>query len=272
MREPFAKRIIAAMEEVVADLKKGKEGMQESGDDKFVNEKKLQTKVNPMGIRNDKEPADVPLDIDELSYSKKKKPQFLQVPPNQPAVYDANTAGDKMSKDKEKKYDINRVEQIHSAWKANKTKKAKEEEKYDINRVEQIKTTRADDYSPEETVEKAVNMGVSALRSTLKLLMELINTLDEDNVQCLAQPWVQNKISLANDYVLSVHDYVMFHNEYGENEDEEKDEPQKLSKAPKSDSYFGNFDGHDGHSYSADKPDSKVKLKKDKSDYEGGNF
>ena len=71
MREPLGKRLIAAMEEVLADAKKAKEGMQGSGDDKFVNEKKMQTKVNPMGIRNDKEPADVPLDIDELSYSKR---------------------------------------------------------------------------------------------------------------------------------------------------------------------------------------------------------
>ena len=76
MREPFAKRIIVAMEEIVASLKeekKIKEGMQESGKDKYVNEKKLQTKVNPYGIRNDKEPADVPMEIDQLSYSKKSK-------------------------------------------------------------------------------------------------------------------------------------------------------------------------------------------------------
>ena len=56
MREPLGKRLIAAMEEVLADVKKAKEGMQESGDDKFVNEmseeditliNELPTKVDP---------------------------------------------------------------------------------------------------------------------------------------------------------------------------------------------------------------------------------
>lgn len=257
------KELLEAME--AAAIKKAKEGMQESGKDKFVNEKKLQTKVNPNGIRNDKEPADVPLDIDELSYSKKGKEKYKSVQPNQPITYDANTAEDKNKKDK--KYDINRIEQIHSAWKANK---AKEEEKYDINRVEQIKTTRADEGSPEEVVERAVEMGVSSLMSTHKLLIDLLAALKPDNMECLAQPWIQSKIALTNDYVIAIHDYVMFHNEYGDNEKNEKEESQKLPKTPKSDSYFGNFDGHDGHSYSTDKPDSKIK--KDKSDYEGGNF
>jgi len=251
MREPLGKRLIAAMEEVLADLKKEKkaeEGMQEAGSDKYVNEKKLQTKVNPMGIRNDKEPADVPLEVDELSYSKKSKQKFIQTPPNQPATYDSNTAGDNMKKDK--KYDMNRIEQIHNAWQENKAAEEKDQ-KYDINRIEKMKVTRADDSaSPEEVVERAINMGVSSLRSTAKLLMELLGTLNEDNAYCLAQPWIQNKIALANDYVLSIHDYIMFHDEYGE-DDEETEDPQELSKAPKSDSYFGNFDGHDGHSYSA---------------------
>ncbi len=69
MREPFAKRLIRGLEEALADIK-------QSGKDKYVNEKKLQTKVNPMGIRNDKEPADVPLEVDELSYSKKEKEKY----------------------------------------------------------------------------------------------------------------------------------------------------------------------------------------------------
>lgn len=236
MREPLGKRLIAAMEEVLADVKKAKEGMQESGDDKFVNEKKMQTKVNPMGIRNDKEPADVPLDIDELSYSKKGKPKFLLVPPNQPAVYDANTAKSK----KEKKYDMNRVEQIHSAWEQNK--KAKEQEKYDINRVEQIKTTRADEDSDE-----GVKMAMTNLKSMANLTTALIAHLEQGNMECLSEAWVQSKLTLAEDYVSVIHDYIMYKNE----SEEEKDE-----------AYFGNFDGHEGHS----------KLKKDKSDYESGNF
>lgn len=266
MREPFAKRLIAGLEEALAitkEEKKAKEGMQESGNDKFVNEKKLQTKMNPYGIRNDKEPADVPLDIDELSYSKKGKEKFMQLPPNQPAVYDANTAKGKKEK-QQKKYDINRIEQIHSAWQENK--KAKESEKYDINRVEKVKVTRADEgYSPEEVVDKSVNMGVSSLKSTAKMLMELLSILNEDNAYCLAQPWVQNKISLANDYILSIHDYVMFHNEYN---NEEKNESQEVSKTPKSDSYFGNFDGHDGHSNINSGPNIQL----NKNDYESGNF
>lgn len=236
MRAPFAQRVITAMEEALA-------GMQESGKDQYVNEKKMQTKVNPMGIRNDKEPADVPLDIDELSYSKNKKPKFLQVPPNQPAVYDANTAEDKMAKpkdNKDKKYDINRIEQIHSAWEQNK--KAKEEQKYDINRVEKIKTTRADEDSDE-----GVKMAMTNLKSMANLTTTLIAHLEQGNMECLSEAWVQSKLTLAEDYVSVIHDYIMYKNE----SEQEKDE-----------AYFGNFDGHEGHS----------KLKKDKSDYEGGNF
>ena len=140
------KELLESME--IAAAKKAKEGMQESGDDQYVNEKKMQKKINPNGLRNDKEPADVPLDIDELSYSKKGK-KFVQVPPNQPAVYDANTAKGKTKKDK--KYDINRVEQIHSAWKQNKAK----EEKHDMNRVEKMKVTRADDEKTEKESKKS---------------------------------------------------------------------------------------------------------------------
>lgn len=243
MREPLGKRLISAMEEVLADLKKTKEGMQESGDDKFVNEKKLQTKVIPMGIRNDKEPADVPLEIDELSYSKRGKEKYIQVPPNRPTINDANTAEVKMAKpkdNKDKKYDMNRIEQIHSAWEQNK--KAKEEEKYDINRLEQIKTTRADEDSDE-----GVKMALTNLKSMANLTTTLIAHLEKGNMECLSEAWVQSKLTLAEDYVSVIHDYIMYKNESEESKDE---------------AYFGNFDGHEGHS----------KIKKDKSDYEGGNF
>jgi hypothetical protein len=248
MRKSFSERIIAGMEEVLSDIKKTKEAMQESGDDKFVDEKRLQKKVIPNGTRNDKEPADTPLEVDELSYSKKKKDKAgqAQQPLRLDLTDDANTAEVKMSENKKSK---SRIELIQNAWKENKAAEEKDE-KYDINRIEKMKVTRADnESSPEEVVERAVNMGVSSLRSTAKLLMELLNVLDEDNAYCLAQPWIQNKIALANDYVLSIHDYIMFHDEYADDEDDEQ-EPQEMSKAPVADAYYGNFDGHDGHSYS----------------------
>jgi len=244
MREPLGKRLINSMEEVLADVKKVKEGMQEAGKDKYVNEKRLQTKVIPNGVRNDKEPADVPLEIDELSYSKKSKQKYTQIPPNQPTINDANTAEVKMSKDKkEKKYDINRIEQIHSAWKEMKeANKAKEEEKYDINRIEQIKTTRAD-----EDGDEGIEMAIGNLKSIANLSTSLIANLQLGNTQCLSEAWVQSKLTLAEDYVSAVHDYAMYKTE---------------NNMPKDDAFFGGFDGHDGHS----------EVKKDKSDYERGNF
>jgi hypothetical protein len=249
MRELLGKRLIKAMEEILAAteeennrLKKVKEGMQEAGNDKYVDDKRLQKKTLPSGIRNGKEPADVPLEIDELSYSKKDKktkalPQNVLLKP----IQDANTAEVKMAKPKEnkdKKYDINRVEQIHSAWQENKAK----QEKYDINRIEKIKTTRAD-----EDGDEGIKMALTNLKSMANLTTTLIAHLEQGNAECLSEAWVQSKLTLAEDYVSVIHSYIMYKNE----DDTLKDE-----------AFFGNFDGHDGHS----------KLKKDQSDYERGNF
>jgi len=251
MREPLGKRLIKAMEEILAAteeesnrLKKVKEGMQEAGNDKYVDDKSLQKKILPNGIRNGKQPADVPLEIDELSYSKKSKQKYTQIPPNQPTINDANTAEVKMDKDKkEKKYDINRIEQIHSAWKEMKeAKKAKEEQKYDINRIEKVKTSRAD-----EDGDEGIDMAIGNLKSIANLSTSLIANLQQGNTECLSEAWVQSKLTLAEDYVSVVHDYVMYKTE---------------NNMPKDNAFFGNFDGHDGHS----------KLNKDQSDYERGNF
>jgi hypothetical protein len=252
MRKSFSERIIAGMEEVLADIKKTKEAMQESGDDKFVDEKRLQKKVIPNGTRNDKEPADVPLEIDELSYSKKGKQKFQQVPPNQPTTNDSNTAEVKMPDKKEKKYDINRVEEIHSAWKT--VKKAKEEDKYDINRIEQIKTTRADEGTgadPAEMVEHTIKMSLKNINAIVQLGAELAANINNDNAICLAKPWLAAKLTLAADYISAVHDHMMYYVEYPGDNEPEGDNPEEMSKAPVADAYYGNFDGHDGHSYSA---------------------
>lgn len=94
--------------------KKAEEGMQESGKDKFVNDKKLQKNTIPNGTRQDKEPMDTPLEVDQLSYSKKDKetkaPQKIL-----PPITNDSTAVNKKSK----------INQLEEAWKENKNKKDK---------------------------------------------------------------------------------------------------------------------------------------------------
>lgn len=93
-------------------VNKAKEGMQESGKDKFVNTKKLQTNTLPNGIRQDKEPMDTPLEVDQLSYSKKDKaaqgPQKVLLP----ITNDSNVASKK-----------SKINQLEESWKENKKKK-----------------------------------------------------------------------------------------------------------------------------------------------------
>jgi hypothetical protein len=111
-KKPFGQRVIEAMKECLDNAeslveKKAKEGMQEPGKDQFVNEKRLQKKTIPSQVRQDKEPSDMPLEIDELSYSKKDK-DILLTP-----THDSNMA----SKNKK---DI--IDDIEKAWKKNKDK------------------------------------------------------------------------------------------------------------------------------------------------------
>lgn len=111
-RKPFAQRVIESMKEYLDNSqslveKKAKEGMQESGKDQFVNEKNLQKKTLPSQVRQDKEPSDMPLEVDELSYSKKDKDILLTI------THDSNVA----NKDKK-----SRIQDIEDAWKKNKDK------------------------------------------------------------------------------------------------------------------------------------------------------
>lgn len=84
--------------------------IQESGKDKFVNTKKLQTNTLPNGTRQDKEPMDTPLEVDQLSYSKKDKVDKI-LPP---ITNDSNVANKK-----------SKINELEEAWKENKKQKNK---------------------------------------------------------------------------------------------------------------------------------------------------
>ena len=72
--------------------------------------------------------------------------------------------------------------------------------------------------SPEEIVEDAVEMGMASLKSIVKHLQALVVMLQTGNDECLAEPWIQEKLTLSRDYIMSVHDYVS-----SEQGDEEED-------------------------------------------------
>lgn len=76
--------------------------------------------------------------------------------------------------------------------------------------------------SPDEIVEDSIEMGIANIKSIAKHLQALVVLLQAGNDECLAEPWVQEKLTLSRDYIMSVHDYVS--SEQGDEEDEEDEE------------------------------------------------
>jgi polyribonucleotide nucleotidyltransferase len=76
--------------------------------------------------------------------------------------------------------------------------------------------------SPEDIMEDAIEMGMANIRSIVKHLQALVVMVQAGNNECLAEPWVQEKLTLSKDYIMAVHDYISSE-QNGESEDEEDD-------------------------------------------------
>lgn len=81
--------------------------------------------------------------------------------------------------------------------------------------------------SPEDIVEDAVEMGMANIRSIVNHLQALVVMIQTGNNECLAEPWVQEKLTLSKDYIMSVHDYVSSEQGDEEEDDEEEDDAEE---------------------------------------------
>jgi hypothetical protein len=134
---------------------------------------------------------------------------------------------------------MNRIKILEDAWKENK-----------------VQSSNASEYEVDDIIENTINMSLNSIKSIADMITDLATNLNEKNAQHLAKPWIASKLTLAENYISEVHNQIKYHVELPEDK-LEKPETEQEDVA-----FFGNFDGHDGHST----------LKKDKSDYESGNF
>lgn len=81
------------------------------------------------------------------------------------------------------------------------------------------KKNKASD-SAEETVQENIEMSKASVKSIVKHANALMAGLNESNQMCLSEGWVQSKITIIEDYLKAVHDYVMY---YEEEEEKEED-------------------------------------------------
>ena len=133
------------------------------------------------------EPADTPEEPDELTYSKNKKNKSKILLPQTTDTQVASV-----------------INTLESAWLSFKKNKAAE--------------------SPEDIMEDSIEMGMANLKSLTMHLQALIVMLQVGSKDCLAEPWVQEKITLSRDYIMAVHDYVSSEQGSEEEEDEEEED------------------------------------------------
>jgi len=99
----------------------------------------------------------------------------------------------------ESKMKNRKIQSIEAAWLENRSK-------------------ASDD--PEEIVQENIEMTKASVKSIVKHANALMMGLNESNQMCLSEGWVQSKITIVEDYLKAVHDYVMYYEEEEEGEDD----------------------------------------------------
>ena len=138
----------------------------------------------------------------ELDYTPKKRDSSQKYPKEKmPALpTDDINLGSKKSGATEQEEDSylesnvkkKKIEVVEAAWRANKSK-------------------ASDD--PEEIVQENIEMSKASIKSIVKHANALMMGLNETNQTCLSEGWVQSKITIIEDYLKAVHDYVMYYEE-----------------------------------------------------------
>jgi hypothetical protein len=67
--------------------------------------------------------------------------------------------------------------------------------------------------SPEETIQENIEMTKASIKSIVKHANALAMGLNMSNESCLSEGWIQSKITIIEDYIKSVHDYVIYYEE-----------------------------------------------------------
>lgn len=73
---------------------------------------------------------------------------------------------------------------------------------------------------PEEVVSESIEMSKASIKSIVKHANGLMMGLNETNQSCLSEGWVASKITIIEDYLRTIHDYVMYYEEEKEDEEE----------------------------------------------------
>ena len=207
-RPPLADRILKGLEEALANVK-----FDEQID--LLNEP-TDTSENPdRKTRSKKSKADPdPGSNDEssmvnweLDYTPKKRDSYKKHPKEKmPALPtdDMNLASKKQrateqEQDSYVESNVKRkkIEVVEAAWLKNRSKSS-------------------DD--PEEIVQENIEMTKASIKSIVKHANALMMGLNESNQMCLSEGWVQSKITIVEDYLKAVHDYVMYYEEEGEDD------------------------------------------------------
>jgi hypothetical protein len=76
------------------------------------------------------------------------------------------------------------------------------------------------------TEDEAYSMSMSNLRSIARNIMNILSSYQEIDTEKFNEPWLQSKITLCEDYVKTVHDYLLYYQEseeYSEKEDTQEE-------------------------------------------------
>jgi hypothetical protein len=102
------------------------------------------------------------------------------------------------------------ISKLEKAWNINQTKRE------DDSFVESSKKkTKAID-DPEEVVNESIEMSKASIKSIVKHANSLMMGINETNQSCLSEGWVASKITIIEDYLRTIHDYVMYYEEEGD--------------------------------------------------------
>jgi|688.fasta_scaffold231342_4 hypothetical protein len=199
-RPPLTDRILQGLEEALANVKFDEQIDTSESPDEKTNSKNKKTKAAP-GSNDESSMVNW-----ELDYTPKKRDSSQKYPKEKmPALpTDDINLGSKKSGATEQEEDSylesnvkkKKIEVVEAAWRANKSK-------------------ASDD--PEEIVQENIEMSKASIKSIVKHANALMMGLNETNQTCLSEGWVQSKITIIEDYLKSVHDYVMYYEEEEEN-------------------------------------------------------
>lgn len=102
------------------------------------------------------------------------------------------------------------ISKLEQAWNMNQTK-LEEDSFVESNKK---KSTKASD-DPEEVVSESIEMSKASIKSIVKHANALMMGLNETNQSCLSEGWVASKITIIEDYLRTIHDYIMYYEEEG---------------------------------------------------------